>query len=172
MTALNTARLHGQLVLEEGCRLMAYDDATGLPVPPGGVCQGNLTVGVGRDLDTNPLNASELAAVGHDGRTKPITQANAMFLLDNDIAHCVAELNRRAPWWSSLDEIRARVMVDLTFNMGSGWLSTFPRFLNALRTGEYDDAADDLQESKWYIEVGTRGVRLAQMVRTGEDYTS
>lgn len=172
MVTLNKDRLHAQLILEEGLRLMAYDDATGYPVPPGGVCRGKLTVGVGHNLDANPLTADELAAVGHDGRKQPITRANAIMILDNDITVACYELDRHVPWCESLDEIRARVMVDLSFNMGINKLMGFQHFLGYMNQGQYDHAASELENSVWYDQVGARGVRLAGMVRSGEDYTS
>lgn len=169
---LNTDRLHSQLILEEGLRLMAYDDATGMPVPAGGKCKGHLTVGVGHNLDALPLTPSEVAAVGHDGRTQPITTANAMLILDNDIAAVCRVLNIQLAWWSDLDEIRARSLVDMTFNMGVHTLLSFHNFLSYLHAGDFDKAASDLESTAWYDEVGSRAVRLAGMIRTGEDYTS
>lgn len=168
---LDTDRLQNQLILEEGLRLMAYDDETGYPVPPGGRCVGNLTVGVGHNLDANPLTPSEKAVVGHDGRTKPITHDNALMILDEDIADACGQLDAHLPWWEGLDEIRARVMVDLTFAMGIGGLMGFHTFLGLMKAGEFDTAANDLLATKWYGEARTRGVRLVGMVRTGEDYT-
>lgn len=169
---LNTSRLHSQLILEEGLRLMAYDDATGYPVPAGGTCRGKLTVGVGRNLDANPLTNEELAAVGHDGRTRPITHDNAIMLLDDDIAVACYALDDKLPWWSTADEIRARVMVDLTFNMGIHKLLDFQHFLSYMRNGTYNFAANELKNSVWYKQVGQRGERLVAMVKTGEDYTA
>lgn len=169
---LNTGRLHSQLILEEGLRLMAYDDATGYPVPAGGVCRGKLTTGVGRNLDGNPLTILEQQAVGHNGRTAPITHDNAIMLLDHDIAHACRALDDNLPWWRFLDEIRARVMVDLTFNMGIVKLLGFHHFISDMRAGAYEAAADDLKDSLWYGQVGQRGKRLEGMVRTGEDYTA
>lgn len=169
---LNTEQLQTQLILEEGMRLLAYDDATGYPVPEGGTCRGKLTVGVGRNLDANPLTNEELAIVGHDARTLPITYSNAMLLLNNDIAACCRALDDSLRWWKGADEIRARVLVDLTFNMGIHKLLDFQHFLSSMRAGTYDVAADDLKHSIWYGQVGMRGKRLVAMVCTGEDYTS
>lgn len=169
---LNTERLHSQLILEEGLRLMAYDDATGKPVPSGGVCRGKLTVGVGRNLDDNPLTPTEEELIGHNGRLKPITHDQAITLLDNDIAASCRALDKKMPWWLYLDEIRARVLVDLTFNMGIVKLQAFHHFLLDMRAGTFDEAADNLKNSLWYSQVHERGARLVAMVRTGEDYTS
>lgn len=169
---LNIDRLHSQLILEEGLRLMPYDDATGLPVPVGGTCRGKLTVGVGRNLDANPLTAMEADLIGHDGRKLPITHDQAIMLLDHDIATTCKALDDALYWWEYLDEIRARVLVDLCFNMGITKLQKFYDFLTDLRGTSYIAAAGDLKNSLWYGQVGSRGVRLVEMIRTGEDWVS
>lgn len=169
---LNITKLQSQLILEEGMRLMAYDDKTGYPVPSGGKCQGNLTVGVGHNLDANPLTSSELAAVGHDGRTQPITHDNALMILGNDIDAICDDLDYHLPWWSEADEIRERVLADLAFNMGIHKLMVFSTFLRLMQQQQYAQAADDLQATPWYGQVHTRGPRLVGMIRTGEDYTA
>lgn len=156
---LNLGRLRSQLILEEGLRLLAYHDTVG-----------KLTIGVGRNLDNNPFSPSELSAIGHDGRTQAITHDQAMLLLDNDINAVCAVLDHDLPWWRFLDEIRARVLVDLCFNMGIYKLLGFGHFLSDLRTNTYDKAADDLQNSLWYAQVKSRGVRLVVMIRTGKDW--
>ena len=168
----NSKKLRDQLVLEEGMKLQAYDDKTGLPVKPGEKCKGKLTVGVGRNLDDNPLTPQEKLVVGHDARTQPITEAQAMFLLQNDLSEVFAELDRVLPWWIQLDEVRARVLADLNFNMGWTKLSKFKNFLFQLRAEHYPKAAEELKNSLWYNQVKTRGVRLVEMMKTGEDYTA
>lgn len=168
---LNMPRLHSQLILEEGLRLMAYDDATGYPVPPGGTCRGKLTVGVGRNLDGNPLTKMEMGIIGHDGRSRPITHDQAIMLLDHDIASTCHALHENMSWWEYMDEIRARVLVDLCFNMGVVTLLGFKHFLSNMRTAAFNAAADELESSLWFNQVHTRGVRLVAMVRTGEDWT-
>lgn len=167
---LNMGRLHSQLILEESLALLAYDDVTGKPVPDGQTCRGYLTTGVGRNLDTNPLNPEELSAIGHNARKYAITHDQALMLLDNDIGKVCADLDKMLPWWEHLDEIRARALVDLCFNMGVSRLLMFRRFLGNMRIGAYNEAADALKDSLWYSQVKSRGVRLVAMVRTGEDW--
>lgn len=169
---LNTDRLHSQLIMEEGLRLFAYDDATGKPVPPGGVCRGNLTIGVGRNLDARPFTGMELEIIGHDGRTLPITHDQAVMLMDHDIASACGDLDSHIPWWEYIDEIRGRVLVDLCFNMGITRLLKFANFLIDLRSTSYNAAADDLKSSLWYNQVGSRGIRLVAMIRTGKDWVN
>lgn len=169
---LNHVRLHSQLILHEGMRLAPYDDATGKPVKPGEHYRGKLTVGIGRNLDGNPLTKAEEGFVGHNGRDKPITQEQALYLLNNDISAVCRALNDNTPWWAHLDEIRGRVLVDMCFNMGVSKLLGFKNTLSFVRGGNYASAADNMKKSLWYAQVGIRGVRLEQMMRLGQDWVS
>lgn len=154
-------RLDSQLMLDEGLRLRPYRDQFG-----------NLTTGVGRNLDSNPLSAAEIAVIGHDARTLPITHDQALYLLHNDEAKSFNTLTNNLAWWPDLDDVRARVVVDLDFNMGWRKLQGFHTFLSLMAQSRFPEAADDLQGTPWYGQVGDRGPRLVGMVRTGEDYSA
>lgn len=142
------ARLIEQLRLHEGERERAYRDT-----------EGNLTIGIGRNLDAKGLSRDERE-----------------YLLANDIADARRELDRYLPWWRGLDPIRQRVLIDMMFNMGPGGpqrggLLSFVNTLSNIRQGRYAEAADMMLASKWAQQVGRRAVRLATMMRTGMDYT-
>lgn len=169
---LNLDRLEDQLILHESLRLLPYDDATGKTVQPGEHYRGKLTIGVGRNLDGNPLTKAEVAHIGHNCREKAITKEQALYLLSNDIAHVTATLDENLPWWEHLDEVRARVIFDMCFNMGIVTLLKFKNTLSFVRTGNYESAAANMRKSSWYWQVGRRGVRLSNMMETGKDWTS
>lgn len=133
--------LLSRLVRHEGLRLKPYRDTTG-----------NLTIGVGRNLDT----------VG-------VSNAEAMLLLANDIARVGAALDLAQPWWRRLDQTRQEVMAELAFNLGPAGLGGFHDTLNALRAGQYAAAADHLLASRWAAQVGARANELAALLRTGVD---
>lgn len=164
---IDLQKLDNQLILEEGLFLSPYKDPKGF-----------LTVGVGRNLDANPLTPAEIAVCGSNGRAGPITKEGAMLCLHNDEKTVIKLLDIHVPWWEALDEIRARVMAILCFNMG--WrstddrhgLSTFKHFLEDMQDTEFALAAYELKNSLWYNEVGSRGRRLYKMVSTGQDYTT
>lgn len=158
---IDRQRLDSQLMLDEGLRLIPYLDSKGF-----------LTTGVGRNLDGNPLTPAEIAVVGHDGRTLPITHDQAVFLLHNDEMKALTTLSHFMPWWANLDDVRGRVMVDLEFNMGWSKLQLFHHFLADMEAANFTAAGQDLQNSVWFGEVGKRGPRLVDMVSTGQDYTA
>lgn len=139
-----------ELTRDESKRLQVYDDATGRPITPGTVCHGHPTIGVGRALDVHGLSDAEVA-----------------FLLGNDIDECAAQVQKALPWWSNLDPIRQRVLVEMAFNMGIGNLLEFKHTLEFVRLGNYPAAADGMLNSLWAKQVGARATRLSVMMRTG-----
>ena len=70
-------------------------------------------------------------------------------------------LDPSIPRWHQLDDIRQRVVIDLTFNMGwvpnaPGGFDDFHNTLAALQGGRWADAAAGLRKSLWYRQVGAR----------------
>lgn len=149
--------LIADLVRDEGLRLRPYRDTEGL-----------LTIGVGRCLDTSPLTADELAHIGHDCRSRAITETQAKYLLAQSIDATLADLDRELPWWRDLDEVRQRVLANMAYNLGIRGLMGFRNTLSAVRRGDYAIAATGMIGSKWARQVGARADRLAVMMREGK----
>lgn len=129
---IDRAAMRAELSQDEGRKLKVYLDSMGIP-----------SIGVGRNL-----------------RDTGISDAECDAMLDNDIDRMMATLDREAAWWRRLPEQQRRVMVNLCFNMGWGTLVTFRHFLAAMQLGEWENAADALQDSRWWHEVGERGPRM------------
>jgi len=143
MTAESLATLQRTLTRAEGRRLTSYLDTTG-----------NITIGVGHNIT---------------GRGITITNALSDKLLAEDIAEAWSTLVLVLPWVAGLDEVRQQAFCELSFNLGIKKLLTFVRTLSYARAGQWDEAADQLLESRWAVQVGpTRSGRLAAMVRTGQ----
>lgn len=141
-----------QLVLElrrdEDVRYSPYNDS-----------RGYLTVGVGH-LITRPLPLP-------DGWTYPLTDEQVDSLLESDLAAVYAGLNSALPWWTTLNDVRQRVLCNMCFNLGLTKLLGFKNTLAAMRQGHYADAAKGMLSSAWASQVGQRAVRLANMMTTG-----
>lgn len=154
---MNMDALISELERDEGVKLSSYRCTAGF-----------LTIGVGRNLDTNKLTAEELAFVGHNCRTKPITKEQSDYLLKNDIEKVCADLMKFLPWWTYLGDVRKRVLVNMAFNLGTEGLLKFENTLALIRSGSYAQAAAEMVKSKWAKQVGKRADRLANMMKTGE----
>lgn len=89
-------------------------------------------------------------------------------LLDYDLGKHVRELQERAPWVVSLDDVRQAVLYDMAFNLGVDGLLKFRNTLGLVQAGRYKEAAAAMLQSKWATQVKTRAVRLSRMMDTGE----
>lgn len=130
-----------QLRLHEGERLRPYRCTAG-----------KLTIGVGRNLEDRGISREESA-----------------YLLANDIANEERELLRALPWVAKLDEVRQRVLLDMSFNLGLVGLLNFKNTLATIQAGDYQRAAAMMLDSKWARQVGQRAERLSRMMATGKD---
>jgi lysozyme len=137
---IDRAAMTRQLRLHEGERLMPYRCTAG-----------KLTIGVGRNLED-----------------RGITREESAYLLANDIAAEERELLRALPWVAELDEVRQRVLLDMSFNLGLVGLLGFKRTLATIQAGDYQAASTMMLDSKWAGQVGQRAERLSRMMATGK----
>ncbi len=143
-----------RLILHEGLVLKPYRCPAGF-----------LTIGVGRNLDTNPLSVKEKEALGDI--QSGVTADEAMYLLKNDIKRCEKELINHISFWYQLDDERQYALVDMCFNMGIKRLLCFRKMLNAMLIGDYRGAAKECLNSKYAHDVGMRAQRIARLIETG-----
>jgi len=134
-------RLITQLKVHEGVRSKVYLDTEGIE-----------TIGVGRNLRDRGLSDDEIE-----------------LMLANDIRDFQEEVESAFPWWSDMDDVRQRVVVDMAFNMGLGSLFKFVNTLAHIENGRYEEASVEMLDSKWARQVGDRANVLSDMMRTGED---
>lgn len=128
-----------QLIDDEGVRLKPYRDTVG-----------KLTIGIGRNLDDRGISMSEATA-----------------MCENDITAVCNELDRTYPWWKQMSEARQLVFANMCFNMGLARFSDFKKMLARAKEGRYNEAAEEMLDSKWAKQVGMRAARLAMMMRKG-----
>jgi lysozyme len=128
-----------QLIRDEGVVLHPYTDSVG-----------KLTIGIGRNLTD----------VG-------ITQAEATYLLVNDIQNATDHLEKALPWTGGLDDVRHSALLNMTFNMGIGRLCGFTKFLVAMQAEDWKTARNEMLDSLWAKQVGVRAQRLAIQIETG-----
>src|SRR5437762_5018497 len=136
--ALDLDQLRRDLRQAEGVQSCLYDDATGARLTRGSTIQGYPTIGVGHRCDL------------------PLSPAAMRFLLHEDIAAAMADLDRHLPWWQRQPEPVQRSLVELTFSLGITGLEGFHHLLAALQAGAYPAAADALGASRWRTQVHDR----------------
>lgn len=110
---------------------------------------GKATIGYGRNLDDVGLRVSE-----------------ASTMLKNDIAYASASAERFLDG-VRLSEPRFSVVVNMAFNLGESRLFGFRKFKAALAKGDFDEAANQMLNSRWAEQVGSRAIELAKQMRQG-----
>lgn len=138
-----SARLRQQLKSDEGTVLHAYPDHLGY-----------LTIGTGRLIDKRKGGG--------------ITEAEADYLLDNDIARVSAEVMTALPWTENLGQARQSVLIAMAFQMGTAGLLKFVSTLRLVRAGDFAGAARQMLRSLWARQTPARAERLAKQMETGD----
>lgn len=124
---------------------------------------GKLTIGYGRNIQDNPLTADEYRLIF------PLyTLSEAMKLLYDGINEQQAELllehqirkNRQLlqanTWYSDITCVRQIVIQDMCYNLGYEGLKSFKKMIKAIKKADYQQAADEIKNSKYYNQVGKR----------------
>ena len=122
---MNRALLEDDLKREESCRLLSYQDSKGI-----------WTIGWGY-----------VGPEVHAGLVWGQKMADQMF--DARIDEKIAQLDQMLPWWRTLDDIRANVLVKMAYQMGIGGLLGFQQFLAHVKAGEWDLAKAAGLDSEW-----------------------
>lgn len=152
--AFDMAAMVAELTSDEGYRVLAYDDATGMVIRPGYTMKGHPTVGVGRCLDTMGLRDEEIS-----------------YLLAGDITERLDGL-KSFSWFTSLDGVRQRAIVNMAFQLGRDGLLEFTSMIKAIAAKDYAAAAYLGLQSKWASETPARAMRVMTMLKTGEAETT
>jgi lysozyme len=128
-------QLTTMLKRHEGLRLDMYYCTAGVP-----------TIGYGHNLLTS------------------ISEEAAEQMLQDDISIVLNELNDNVSWWTDLPEKAQIVIANMCFNIGLPRLMQFKKFWAALEDRDYERAAAEMEDSKWFHQVKGRAKELKQLM--------
>jgi len=89
------------------------------------------------------------------------------YILNNRVEEALATAQRLVKNFDSLTDNRKVVILSLAYNLGYTKLAKFVNTLKAVNEGRWEDAANGLYNSLWYVQVKDRGKRLVEMMRKG-----
>ena len=145
-----------RLILHEGMRLMPYR-----------CTRGKLTIGVGRNLEDNPLTVDEQRALGDF--MHGITANGAKMLLRNDMVRCLKLLLRHIKGFDKLTPDRQYALLDMCFQLGWKGLCQFKKMLAAMEKEDFDKAYRECLYSAYAKQTPVRARRIARLIR-GDDW--
>jgi lysozyme len=131
-------RLRDWLIECEGLKLEPYIDSVG-----------KTTIGVGRNLTDRGISRKE-----------------ALFLLEEDVAICMKELEAHS-WYTKQPPGVKEALINMCFNLGMPRLLTFKKMILALDATNYHHAAIEALDSRWATQVGDRAKQVAERIRDG-----
>jgi len=156
MNKINMNRLVRQIEIDEGKKLKAYHDTEGL-----------LTVGIGHLIKkTDPPAICELKL------GDAITEDQCRELLNNDLAIAISDFRVIFNNWETMPAEAQEILINMLFNLGRDRFLKFKKLIAAVYASDWKEAAIQMEDSRWYRQVGTRAKRLVSRMRTIDDLAS
>ena len=144
---MDVEKLREQLKIDEGCVYEIYNDHLGYP-----------TFGIGHLVrESDPENGSPLGTEVSEDRV------NEAF--DADVEIVLSDCNTLYPDFDDLPEEAQQIIANMMFNLGRPRLSKFVGMKRGVDAKDWDSAADEMVDSRWYRQVGARAERLVNRMR-------
>ena len=144
---MNVEQLREQLKIDEGCVYEIYNDHLGYP-----------TFGIGHLVrESDPENGSPLGTEVSEDRV------NEAF--DADVEIVLSDCNTLYPDFDDLPEEAQQIIANMMFNLGRPRLSKFVGMKRGVDAKDWNSAADEMVDSRWYRQVGARAERLVNRMR-------
>tara|TARA_B100000029_G_scaffold512499_1_gene609303 strand:+ start:3178 stop:3624 length:447 start_codon:yes stop_codon:yes gene_type:complete len=144
---MNIDKLREQLKIDEGCVYEIYNDHLGFA-----------TFGIGHLVrESDPEHGNPVGTkVGED---------RVASAFNSDIETVVSDCNKLYPEFENLPEEAQQIIANMMFNLGYPRLSKFRGMKAGVDARNWQDAADEMVDSRWYRQVGARAERLVARMR-------
>jgi GH24 family phage-related lysozyme (muramidase) len=122
----------------------------------------------------DPIHGWDVPTIGF-GSTGPNIGRETVWTMDQ----CKGAIATRLPlmllyfdteitWWRAMDAARAAVLVSMGYNLGQGFVHTWPHLMAACREQDWPAAHEAmLMPPTWLNEVHSRATMLAEQMQTG-----
>jgi len=144
---MNIDKLREEIAADEGEVHEIYLDHLGLP-----------TFGIGHLVrDDDPESGLPVGT--------PIDDDRVVSAFESDIETVLSDCNKLYSDFDDLPEEAQRVIANMMFNMGRPRLSKFKGMKSGVDARDWNRAADEMVDSRWYRQVTKRADRLVTRVR-------
>jgi len=139
------------LSFDEGYKLTVYRCTAGF-----------LTGGIGHNFDADPALHIMSRRVRFGDKISP---DEVLSLFDYDIKNVMAGLNRRVGFFKTAPDNIKAVLINMAFQMGIVRLLKFKKMLASMQAGDYEQAALEIADSKYYTDTTSRARRMINTVK-------
>ena len=147
---MDLEKLREELEIDEGCKYEIYLDHLGYP-----------TFGIGH------LVVEHDAEYGWEVGTS-IDTVRVHETFESDIETVLSDCTKLYEDFEDLPEEAQRVIANMMFNMGYTRLSKFKGMKRGVDARDWNVAADEMVDSRWYHQVTSRARRLVERMRNIE----
>ena len=95
----------------------------------------------------------------------PVSDDRCKEVFDSDIQIVIADCEQLYPDFNELPEEVQRIIANMMFNMGRPRLSKFKGMKAGVDARDWNKAADEMVDSRWYRQVTNRAERLVERMR-------
>ena len=144
---MNVDKLREELEIDEGVRYHVYLDHLGYP-----------TFGIGHlVIEGDPEYP------GEEG--EPVSPDRVVEAFESDLETVLSDCNKLYSDFDDLPEDAQHIIANMMFNMGLPRLSQFKGMKRGVDARDWNAAADEMVDSRWYTQVTNRAQRLVDRMR-------
>jgi len=144
---MDLVKLREQLEIDEGVKYEIYKDHLGYP-----------TFGIGHLVtDTDAEFGCDVGTAVSEQRVEEVFKKDVQIVIkDCEILY---------PDFNELPEEVQQIVANMMFNLGRPRLSKFKGMKRGIDNQDWNSAADEMVDSRWYRQVGKRAERLVERMR-------
>ena len=144
---MDIEKLREQLKIDEGCVYEIYNDHLGYA-----------TFGIGHlVLESDPEYGADIGT--------PVSDDRVIEAFEQDVQTVLSDCTILYPDFDELPEEAQQVIANMMFNLGRPRLSAFKGMKAGVDARDWNEAADQMVDSRWYRQVGARAERLVERMR-------
>ena len=144
---MNIEQLREQLEIDEGVKYEVYLDHLGYA-----------TFGVGHlVIESDPEHGAEVGTA--------VSESRVIEAFEQDCENVLRDCNILYEDFADLPEEAQQVIANMMFNMGRPRLSKFKGMKRGVDSRDWNAAADEMVDSRWYLQVPKRAKRLVRRIR-------
>src|ERR1039458_53693 len=147
---MDLAKIKAWIEHWEGRRNQAYDDGTSRPPTPRRP-PARHTPGAQAAIQALGLDYAQVRSGG-----QTLTDDQIDTLLDQTVNQAIQGARQVVPSFDSLPDDKQVVIVDMVFNLGVHGFSQFVHAIQAVNSQDWATAAQQMQQSAWFRQVGAR----------------
>lgn len=135
--------------------------------------EGHPTIGVGFNLDRADAR-QKIEALGLDydkvrSGEVSLDKGQIDSLRDADVDHAIEAARDNVSNFDGLSDNRQAALTDMAFNLGSEGLSKFKNTIDAVESGDFEKAAEEMADSQWAGQVGNRSAEDIELMKDDLD---